>query len=537
MTTQDQGQEVPVTMGWYDFLEDSLASWAEQAQGYRLMHEKAFSHYNKISFNLTIPAIILSTLTGVANFGQESLQPYLGSDTPLYIGAFSIAAAMLSTIAKYVRADEKAELHRNAMVNWDKLYRTIVTELTQPRRVRIPAQEFLLSYREERHRLSEQAPTIPYKIRRWFKEEYKEDFANSNISKPNILSLVDVQVFRGETVDAEAQPHAHPHSPRNQNAHHPNPPAPPPTPQVTPTTPGGAGAGAGAGSSSSAHHRRVHDTPPRQEKSTSDESPLPMSSQTPIIGRSSFIRAQNGNLVHVGSPTTQSDSPNICGTRHAPGFGSSMLGRLRRTSPTSPDQHTATAPTTATTTTTTEGPSAPTTRSAQGNTFSLSTLQRTNQILRSGVSGIVSSTKADEVMKKFVAQEVKQMAEGAINEVGSSKAGRATAGFLQSSKPGQAAVGFVAGKTGVVSSKAGEVAGNVVAGMVRRGIGSQQAPPPPPPPPPPQDTLHPSAAGSGERGGDGTTLRVVADSDGECAEGEGDYEEGEGTETETGSGR
>jgi hypothetical protein len=192
-------------MGWYDFLEDSLASWAEQAQGYRLMHEKAFSHYSKISFNLTIPAIILSTLTGVANFGQESLAPYLGNDTPLYIGVLSIAAAMLSTIAKYVRADEKAETHRNAMINWDKLYRTIVTELTQPRKARIAAQEFLLSYREERHRLTEQAPIIPYKIRKWFKEEYKEDYANTNISKPNILSLVDVQIFRGETMSRKGE--------------------------------------------------------------------------------------------------------------------------------------------------------------------------------------------------------------------------------------------------------------------------------------------------------------------------------------------
>jgi len=206
-------------MQWYNFLEDSLASWAEQAQGYRLMHEKSYSHYNKISFNLTIPAIVLSTLTGVANFGQESLTPYLGNDAPLYIGVFSIAAAILSTIAKYVRADEKAETHRSAMIAWDKLYRTIVTELTQPRDARTDPQEFLLTYREERHRLSEQSPTIPYKIRAWFREEYKVDFAKGNISPPNILSISNVEVYRDRGTRLAT-------TPRNSPASFPSPAMP-----------------------------------------------------------------------------------------------------------------------------------------------------------------------------------------------------------------------------------------------------------------------------------------------------------------------
>ncbi len=217
-------------MEWYNFLEDSLASWAEQAQGYRLMHEKSYSHYNKISFNLTIPAIILSTLTGVANFGQESLSPYLGSDAPLYIGVLSIAAAILSTIAKYVRADEKAETHRSAMIAWDKLYRTIVTELTQPRDARTDPQEFLLTYREERHRLSEQSPTIPYKIRSWFKDTYKADFAKGDISPPNILRIANVEVYR-EGTRRTTTPRNSPTTPRNSPASSPSrSPAPPPPP-------------------------------------------------------------------------------------------------------------------------------------------------------------------------------------------------------------------------------------------------------------------------------------------------------------------
>jgi hypothetical protein len=197
--------------GWYGFLEDMLARSAEEAQGYRIMHEKAYKHYHKISTRLTIPAIILSTLTGVANFGQSSLEPYLGTNAPLFIGAVSIVAAVFSTIAKYLRADEKSELNRSAMIQWDKLHRMLVTVLSQPRGKRVEAQEFLLQYREERNRLSEQMPVIPYKIRSWFMHHYGQQYS-ATIQRPGILSIADVPVYRADTPGddepAAAQPSA-----------------------------------------------------------------------------------------------------------------------------------------------------------------------------------------------------------------------------------------------------------------------------------------------------------------------------------------
>lgn len=195
--------------GWYGFLEDMLARSAEEAQGYRIMHEKAYKHYHKISTRLTIPAIILSTLTGVANFGQSSLEPYLGSNAPLFIGAVSIVAAVFSTIAKYLRADEKSELNRSAMIQWDKLHRMLVTVLSQPRGKRVEAQEFLLQYREERNRLSEQMPVIPYKIRGWFMQNYGQQYSTT-IQRPGILSIADVPVYRADTPGDGEPPAAHP---------------------------------------------------------------------------------------------------------------------------------------------------------------------------------------------------------------------------------------------------------------------------------------------------------------------------------------
>jgi hypothetical protein len=187
--------------GWYDFLEDMLVASAEEAQGYRAMHEKAHKHYNKISTRLMIPAIILSTLTGVANFGQTTLEEIVGPRTPLYIGVLSIVAAIFSTVAKYLRADEKSETHRNAMIAWDKLHRMIATALAQPRSRRDESQEFLMRYREERNRLAEQVPIIPYKIRQWFLRHYGAQYRRLNLRKPGILALSPVTVFRGEHFD------------------------------------------------------------------------------------------------------------------------------------------------------------------------------------------------------------------------------------------------------------------------------------------------------------------------------------------------
>ena len=217
----------PKDNGWYTFLEDALAGSAEEAQGYRIMHEKAHKHYGVISTRLTIPAIILSTLTGVANFGQGSLETYLGPNAPLFIGVLSIIAAVLNTIAKYVRADEKSETHRSAMVQWDKIHRLITTTLSQPRDRRAEAQRFLHAYRDERNRLTEQSPVIPYKVRAWFLSHYGDDYRSGTIQKPGILALIDVDVYRGrQKIDPPPPPQ------QQQQISQPTPsPAPPRRPR------------------------------------------------------------------------------------------------------------------------------------------------------------------------------------------------------------------------------------------------------------------------------------------------------------------
>ena len=59
---------------WYAQQEDILKSWSEQASCYRWMHEHAYQDYNKKNMRFAIPVIIISTITGTANFARVVFQ-------------------------------------------------------------------------------------------------------------------------------------------------------------------------------------------------------------------------------------------------------------------------------------------------------------------------------------------------------------------------------------------------------------------------------------------------------------------------------
>ena len=61
--------------GWTSELENLVADWADRAQCYRWMHDKTSRVYASYNQYMMIPVIILSTLTGTANFGIASAIP------------------------------------------------------------------------------------------------------------------------------------------------------------------------------------------------------------------------------------------------------------------------------------------------------------------------------------------------------------------------------------------------------------------------------------------------------------------------------
>ncbi len=139
------------------------------------MHEKTEAIYGRYNMYFTIPVIILSTLTGTANFGVDSLlpDPSYSKYASAIIGGVSILTGIISTVANFLRYAQGSEAHRVAGVSWGKFQRFISTELSLHPNERMDAMSFLKTARVELDRLIEQSPTIPQKVIAWFEREFK----------------------------------------------------------------------------------------------------------------------------------------------------------------------------------------------------------------------------------------------------------------------------------------------------------------------------------------------------------------------------
>lgn len=186
----DSGSHTIITniSEWSKEQEKLLAEWSEKAQCYRWLHSHAERQYRNGNFSFTIPIIIMSTLTGSANFAVDSYVPsQYHQYAQVTIGAVNILAGILSTLQNFLRYAESNEAHRNASITWSKFGRNIRIELSLSRIRRKNASDFLKIYRSEYNRLLEQSPLIPKSTLRKFKKLFK----NNNIYQPDICTGIE----------------------------------------------------------------------------------------------------------------------------------------------------------------------------------------------------------------------------------------------------------------------------------------------------------------------------------------------------------
>lgn len=152
--------------GWTKQLENLVAEWADKASCYQWMHQKTEEKFSKYNYYFTIPVIIMSTLTGTANFATNSIVD--SEDQAKFvtfgIGAISLIAGIISTVANFLRYAQGSEAHRVAAISWGKFQRFISIELALHPNERMDAMSFLKMGRIELDRLIEQSPPIPAKI-------------------------------------------------------------------------------------------------------------------------------------------------------------------------------------------------------------------------------------------------------------------------------------------------------------------------------------------------------------------------------------
>jgi len=140
----------------------------------------------------TLPVIVLSTLTGTANFAMSDVPPNLKQTAQQTIGAANLVAGLIATISTFLKLSESTESHKNAAYTFGKFSRKIRLELALPLRDRTKDGVVMIEEcKAEFDRMLEQQPDIPKTIL----AEFEATFPGSSLYKPEILSLHPIRTF------------------------------------------------------------------------------------------------------------------------------------------------------------------------------------------------------------------------------------------------------------------------------------------------------------------------------------------------------
>ena len=187
--------------------EQILVEWADKAMCYKWLHSKSNAMYSYLNAWYTIPVIIISTLTGTANFAQERVPIAYQNIFVMIVGGFNILGGIITTIQQFLKITQLNESHRVSSIAWDKFYRNIKIELAKHPDERMNVTQMIKISKEEFDRLMETSPNIPDKIIQGFKIEFKNIKNNSPMPKiitPEICdTLISTELYRNPWASEE----------------------------------------------------------------------------------------------------------------------------------------------------------------------------------------------------------------------------------------------------------------------------------------------------------------------------------------------
>ena len=185
---------------WNDQHENILRQWGEAAGCYRFMNHRAYLMYKSLSMRFTLPVIILSTITGTANFAQSTLPLSIQPAAPSVIGGLNLIAGLIATVMQFLKINELMENHRTAALSYGLLSRNIRLTLALPREERKKdGLKFVDECKAEYDRLIEQSPAVPINIIKDFETMYKDD--EIDFVKPEILDVRPIGILTAITED------------------------------------------------------------------------------------------------------------------------------------------------------------------------------------------------------------------------------------------------------------------------------------------------------------------------------------------------
>jgi hypothetical protein len=163
--------------------EKIFIEWADKAMCYRWLHSRAHEWFSFMNGLYTIPVIVLSTLTGTANFAQTRVPVDYQNYYAMVVGGLNIIAGIISTVQQFLKITQLSEAHRVSGIAWDKFYRNIKIELAKHPDERIHVSQMIKMSKEEFDRLMETSPSIPDYVVAEFKKTFKHILDTEDIKK------------------------------------------------------------------------------------------------------------------------------------------------------------------------------------------------------------------------------------------------------------------------------------------------------------------------------------------------------------------
>jgi len=187
---------------WSPQHEKILIDWADKATCYKWLHEKTTREFARKNRWFTIPVIIMSTVTGTANFAQDKIPASYISAYTMAIGTISLVAGIMTTIQQFLKISELNESHRVSSISWGKFHRNLKVELAKSPTERTPVSQLIKASKEEFDRLIETSQGIPNHIVALFKETFSGGDILYDVNG-NKLPMTDKQILFNELTKPE----------------------------------------------------------------------------------------------------------------------------------------------------------------------------------------------------------------------------------------------------------------------------------------------------------------------------------------------
>lgn len=177
---------------WKDHHEKLFLEWGDKAACYKWLHTKSYKIYTRKYQWYTIPVIIMSTLTGTANFAQDRVPIDYRAYAQMTIGGINLIAGIITTISQFLKVNELMESYRASSILWGRFYRIIKVELGKDRKDRTPVLQFLRKCQEQYDNLMETSPSIDDEVIEMFMKTFTS-------AKPDVIATKKAEIYKNFT--------------------------------------------------------------------------------------------------------------------------------------------------------------------------------------------------------------------------------------------------------------------------------------------------------------------------------------------------